>query len=89
MPRSWIKDPDDTLNYGVDWVRELRGDTIETSTWIVAAGITKVSDSKTATTTTIIVSGGTAGETYTLVNRIVTAAGLSEDCSLIIKVSHK
>lgn len=73
---AWTsKDPDDVLDYQIDWSAELGTDTISTSTWTVPAGLTKDSDTNTDTTTTVWVSGGTAGTTYALLNKIVTAAG--------------
>ena len=69
------KDPTEILDYGIDWVLRLAGDTIVTSTWVVPAGITKNSDSSTPSTTTIWVSGGTSGQSYPVENRITTAGG--------------
>lgn len=54
---------------------ELDGDTIATSTWAAAAGITVGATGKTDTTTTAVISGGVAGQWYQVTNTIVTAAG--------------
>lgn len=35
------KDPDEVLDYGLDWTARLVGDTISTSQWIVPDGIVK------------------------------------------------
>jgi len=80
------KDPDDILDYAVSWAARLAGDTIVSSTWIVPDGITKDSDSKTDTVTTIWLSGGSVGTKYTLVNRITTAAGRQIDQSVAVSV---
>ena len=69
--RFW-KDPNAILDYSIPWATWLGTDTIVTSTWIVPTGITKVTDTKTTTTTTIWLSGGTVGAEYALVNRITT-----------------
>lgn len=87
---SWpTKDPDSKLDYGINWLSWLDGDTISASTWIVPAGITKdpvLADDFTATTTRIWLTGGTAGTTYELTNRITTAAGRIQDHSVKVKV---
>lgn len=89
MP-SYIKDPNAVLDYGFDWSSWLAtGETISTSTWVVPTGITKDSDSKTTTTTTIWLSGGTDGENYDVVNRIVTSAGRTDDRAITIKVRNR
>ena len=45
MALEWdFKDPDEVLDYRVDWSARLDGDTIASSTWEVLAGLTKDSD---------------------------------------------
>lgn len=83
------KDPDEVLDYEMDWSARILTDTISTSTWIVPTGITKNSDSNTTTTTTIWLSGGTAGNTYEFTNRIVTAGGRTMDESVKLKCKEK
>ena len=80
------KDPNAILDYSIDWSLWLDGDTIDTSVWTVAAGITNAADSSTTTTATIWLSGGTAGTSYTVSNRITTADGRTEDRSMTISV---
>lgn len=75
---AWpVKDPDEVLDYTIDWQGTTNpvlgtSETIITSTWTVPSGITKDSDSKTNTTTTIVLSGGTDGVQYEIANKIVT-----------------
>lgn len=84
------KDPDATLDYILDWSLWLNaGDTISSSTWEVPAGITKVSESYTAKTATVILSGGTEPNNYIVTNRITTAAGLIDDRSINITIKSK
>jgi hypothetical protein len=74
---SRTKDPADIRNYAINWSAWLTSqgsDTINTSSWD-GGGLTIVSDSKTATTATAKVSGGTDGHAYTVSNTIVTATG--------------
>ena len=92
FPKWDDKDPDDVLDYEIDWSTWLTasgGDTISSSTWTVPTGITKTTDSHTTTTTTIWLSGGTAGTTYTLTNEIVTAGGRTKDQSVRVKVKDE
>ena len=86
---TFVKDPDAVLDYQINWATYLAsGDTISTSTWVVPTGITKDSDTNATTTTTIWISGGTAGTTYTFTNRIVTASGRTDDRSIVIQVQE-
>lgn len=92
MALTWPnKDPDEVLDYQIDWSSRLGdSDTISSSSWpTIPAGITKDSDSKTDTVTTIWLSGGTLDETYELTNRIVTIGGRTMDQSVKIKIKAK
>lgn len=89
MPNKFLKDPNAVLDYINDWSDWLVTDTIATSTWTVPTGITKDSSSNTTTTATVWLSGGTAGVSYTVVNRIVTAAGRTEDRSVVLMVLER
>jgi hypothetical protein len=81
------KDPNDVLDYEVNWSQWLpTGDTIATSEWFVPDGITQDSESNTNTTTTIWLSGGTAGQSYALTNRITTTQGRQRDRTITIRV---
>jgi hypothetical protein len=84
MKHNFIKDPDAVLDYQVDWSSWLNGDTISTSSWTVPQGLSKESDSKSTTATTVWLSGGVAGQSYSVVNHIVTAAGREEDRTIKI-----
>jgi len=84
-----LKDPDATLDYQVDWSEWLGSDTIASSTWVVDSGITLDIDTNTTTTATAWLSGGTAGETYTATNRIVTADGRTDDRTITIQIAQK
>ncbi len=94
--RTFIKDPDAALSYTLDWDGASSGpwlstgDTISATAWTLSStGISGSTDSNTNTTTTINVSGGTAGEDYDLTNRITTANGLITDRTIRIKVQEK
>lgn len=83
------KDPDEILDYQVDWTGRLDGDTIATSTWILPTGITQNSVDQSTTHTTIWLSGGVDGKTYEVTNRITTAGGRTYDQSIDIRIISK
>lgn len=85
------KDPDEVLDFSLDWSKRLNGDTITTSTWIVPSGITKDSDSigSPADTTIIWLSGGADNTTYELTNRIETAGGRTMDQTVRLRVRER
>jgi hypothetical protein len=86
---TFTKDPNAVLDYTVDWTRWLAGDQIASSAWLVPTGLTKMADSKTGSSATVWLSGGTAGQSYTVTNRITTAAGRTEDRSFIARVEER
>jgi len=90
MALTWpFKDPDEVLDYEIDWSDRLGTDTIATSTYTVPAGITKNSSTNDDTTTTVWLSAGTEGETYSILNRITTAGGRTMDQTVKLKVKSK
>jgi hypothetical protein len=95
ISKFYVKDPQAKLNYGFDWDGEspgpwlATGATISTSTWTVPAAITKVSDPKTTTTTTIVLSGGTVGEKYVLTNHIVASDAQEDDRSMQVEIRER
>ena len=89
MAEFYIKDPGAKLDYQIDWSAWLGADTISTSAWTVQTGLTKVSDTHTTTTSTVWLSGGTLGASYTVVNHIVTVGGREDDRTLVISIQDK
>jgi len=88
MPSYFYKDPASVLDYQVNWAAWLGSDTIASSTWTLPTGITQNDATNTTTTATIWLSGGTAGTSYEIVNRIVTAGGRTAERTLTIKVRN-
>jgi hypothetical protein len=86
---TFPKDPNAVLDYTIDWTRWLAADQVVTSEWLVPTGLTKVGDSKTASSATVWLSGGTAGQSYTVTNRITTTGGRTEDRSFTIRVEER
>ena len=83
------KDPDAVIDYQIDWTAWLNGDVISTSTWAADTGITVDSDSDDGSISTVWLSGGTAGTTYSVTNQIITTAGRTDDRSLSISVAER
>ena len=73
MAQTYIKSATEVASFSINWSDALGSATISTSSWAVESGITKNSDSKTTTVTTIVLSGGTAGTAYTCTNTITTS----------------
>lgn len=86
---QWEKDPSAVKDYSVDWAAWLAGDTISSYTVVVQAGLTKDSDSRNVGVVTVWLSGGVAGKTYSVVNRIVTTNGRTEERTFEILVKNQ
>lgn len=91
MTVKWpAKDPDEVLDYSIDWTERLdAADTISTVVWGSSspAGITRTSQQLSGAVTSAFFSGGTAGETYSIVCTIMTAGGrtMQETAKLPVK----
>lgn len=84
------KDPDEVLDYALDWTDRLAGDTIASSTAVLDSGdVTIDSQGYSSAVHTVWLSGGTAGTVAHITMRIVTAAGRTYDESLKIKVKER
>ena len=83
---TYAKDPDETLDYIINWAIHLGSDTISSSSWAAATGITIDSDTNTTTTATVWLSGGTLGTYYLITNTIVTAGGRTLEQSIRIRM---
>lgn len=93
-----VKDPEAVLDYKFDWAALTNGsgasdwlasgETISSYDVAVGAGLTKDSDSKTDTNTSVTVwlSGGTLGEDYIITCHIVTSDDREDDRKMIVKV---
>lgn len=100
---AWIeKDPHGTLDYSVAWSTWLDGDTIASATWTVGAGLTINSQTINASAVTIDgvshpantvatawLSGGTAGQSYTVACRITTAGGRTDERTFRVVVRER
>jgi hypothetical protein len=101
MSKTFIKDPDAVLDYKFDWAASTNatgdsdwlasGETISTATVTVSSGLTKDSDSITDTNTTVTVwlSGGTAGNIYTVACKVVTSGSRTDERTITIEVANR
>lgn len=81
------KDPDEVLDYSIDWSSWLNtGDSVSSAVWVVEAGLTKDSDSINGSITSVIVSGGTSGQDYKATCTMTTTNGLVGERCLTIPV---
>lgn len=88
---AFKKDPNAVLDYTVDWGPYLTplSDTIASVVWVLSSGITKVSQSNTATTATAFISGGVIDTTETLTCRITTNGGRVDDRSILLNITER
>lgn len=93
MSLKWAnpKDPDDILDYSVNWTARLdTGDTIASSTFTLVDGEIELGDTEIDGGKTIVwISGGVDGETATVRNRIVTVGGRQMDLTIQLKVKTR
>lgn len=86
-PVHWpCKDPDEVLDYGIDWSRRLGDDTITDSIWQVPDGLVRGEDTKTDKGTVVWLSAGEDHREYKVVNRITTMGGRTMEQSVILRV---
>lgn len=83
------KDPNEKLDYQIDWSERLSDDTIATSTWIIPTGLVLEVSSNTDTTTVVWLSGGVLSKNYKITNRITTVAGRIMDQSVFLTIANR
>lgn len=87
---SWAtKDPNDVLDFVINWADRLGTDTIASSVWTVPTGLTAGATSNTTTTTTVWLSAGVLDDDYEVLNRITTTGGRTMDQTVKLKVRAK
>lgn len=92
---SWpSKDPDEVLDYRVNWAERLDdSETITTSVFTVVEGDVAISTSPVpsiaGSTTVVWLEDGTVNTKCVILNRIVTSAGRTYDQSITLRIrSH-
>ena len=92
---TFVKDPDATLNYGVDWEKWLEGsDIITASEWRIesdhsGADISIESKDFSDVETEVFISGGAEGQEYKLINKIETQDGKIDERTLRIVIEER
>lgn len=92
MAERWDpKDPDNIEDFAVDWAdRLVPGDQINGSTFTIVSGTVVIDDSDfDDTTATVWLSGGTADETCSILNRVTTVGGRQYDCTKTLKIKER
>lgn len=83
---TFEKDPDEYLDYSIDWTNVLEsGETISDSVWL-APGLTIGSESVSSSVCTVWLSGGVSGSIVGVVNRITTSAGRIYEQTFVLVV---
>jgi hypothetical protein len=90
----FLKDPGGALDYSADWAALLApGVTLVASGWAVApdeaGGLVAGAATHTATTATVRLSGGIAGRSYRVVNRVTLSDGNVDERSLVVRVEER
>lgn len=81
------KDPAAKEVYTIDWTQILApGDTISTSTWTPQSPLVQSGAAINGLKTSVYISGGVSGTTYSLVNQITTANGVIDQRTISIPV---
>lgn len=89
--RIWKKDPEAELDWAFDWSNWLSASEtiVGTPVITVESGLTKDSQSNTATKATVWLSGGTLGTTYKVTCRITTNQGRTDERTIGIRVTDR
>jgi hypothetical protein len=87
--KGFVKDPQATLDYSLDWEPWLDGDTISNSTWALESPLAGSNDAFDSTTTRIFISGGDVNTDYVVTNTITTVGGLTDERSFEVRVRHR
>lgn len=81
------KTPDEKKDYGIDWRKWIAtGVTIVSSSWSLPSGLTQLASTIDGLYTLVRIEGGTAGDTYELINEIVTSAGEELEREIEVRV---
>lgn len=90
---SWPpKDPDELLDYEIDWTKRMpASDSIAASTWVAPTGLSKVVESVIESNKVAVIwlAGGAVGETYPVLNTVTTQEGRIMQQTVRLKVKSK
>ena len=83
---SWTQDPDEHLDYAINWSKYLQGDDVVASTWVADSGLTVDKSEFDKNRTVVRISGGVAGTSYNVRNTVTSALGRTVKRSIKISV---
>jgi len=90
FPQWPPKDPDEHLDYNIDWSPRLSPpDIISASEWFVPDGLVSENEIMTDNSTTIWLSAGILAEAYDVLNRVQTMEGRIMDQTVTLKIKTK
>lgn len=92
VDKTFLKDPHAVLDYMFDWKSENWlgvAETITARAVTVETGLTKDSDSEAGGIVTVWLSGGTAGQSYTVACKIDTSDSRTDERTIQVKVEER
>lgn len=89
---TFRKDPGASLDYTVDWTKNLRDDDeLVARTVTVPAGLNKGADALTTDKKSVVVwlSGGTVGNTYPVTVNVTSAQGMVDEVTFGVLIAER
>lgn len=89
MARVHEQDPDEKLNYGIDYSDRLpAGDNIATSVWTVPAALTASNQTISGQIASLWLTAGVAGSDYRISNKSTSVAGLIVEDYIVLQIRN-
>lgn len=89
----YLKDPASRLDYSIEWLPYVDGQTIAGSEWIVQpaemGGIALDGERFDATRSAATLSGGIVGHVYSVTNRVTLSDGSIDERSICLRVEER
>jgi hypothetical protein len=90
----FVKDPEEILDYGMDWSEWLEEDAIQVSRWgpptpITTPPLVVESTKRDPDSTVVKLSGGKIGMLYQIENTVETAQGRTAQESIFVRIQDK
>lgn len=89
----YLKDPASRLDYSIEWLPYLEGQTMAGSEWIIApaeaGGLAVDNERFDATRSVATLSGGIAGHVYSVTNRVTLSDDSIDERSICLRVEQR
>lgn len=89
----YLKDPDSRVDYAIDWLPYLGGQTIVDSQWIVEPteedGLGADNERRDGSRTAASLAGGIVGHVYSVRNRVTLSDGSIDERSICLRVEQR